>query len=397
MFGVGSSEIMYIQNKKGFLLLLVVLVVLALVADSFTEVPYVEKGTLVEGDNRRRRPKASKAEFEALAAAIDPKYKTTLPWAKASASVATLPDFLKYDDNKLITPISQGSCASCWSISVTGMLADRISVYTNGAIKEDLSNQELLSCWSGHEGAGCAVGGIPELAYNYIIKNGIALEKDFPYEQEFTKKITKCDKAKMSGKRVYAQAGSAKSLCIDPDQFPEGSDEYKNTILSNIENMKREIFSRGPIVGTMMVYEGLYDSYDGMSIYKGPKQGEKFVGGHSVEIVSYSSAKNANTDEPGFSDRYWCVKQSWGLDYPEKTPKSAGFMYIKMGTNCVGIESRASACMPVITPEISSKMVDSLDHSRFLSYEQYKNSKGRKNFIKKTTRLGRAFKGLVKK
>lgn len=98
MFGVGSSKMMYIQNKKGFLLLLVVLVVLALVADSFTEVPYVEKGTLVEGDNRRRMPKASKAEFEALAAAIDPKYKTTLPWARASASVATLPKYLKYDE-----------------------------------------------------------------------------------------------------------------------------------------------------------------------------------------------------------------------------------------------------------------------------------------------------------
>ena len=393
MFGVGSSKFMYIQNKKGLLLLLVVLVVLALVADSFTEVPYVEKGTLVEGDSRRRRPKASRAEFEGLAAAIDPKYKTTLPWAKASASVATLPKYLKYDERVLSGIQDQGTCSSCWSIAVTGILADRISIYTNGAIKERLSSQEMVSCWTGHKGDGCRVGGIPELAYNYIIKNGIALEKDYPYEQEFTKKITRCDKAKMSGKRVFAQAGSAVSLCVDPDQFPRGSDEYNRTIKANVENMKREIYSRGPIVGTLMIYEGAY-SFDGMSVYKGPKQGEKFIGGHGLVVLSWCDA-GANTDEPGFEGSFWICRQSWGLEYPSHSPMTAGYVYVEMGTNCCGIESRASACMPVITPQISAKMVNSLDDTRFLSYEQYKNSKGRKNFIKKTTRLGRALKSLA--
>lgn len=395
MFGVGSSKIMYIQNKKGFLLLLVVLVVLALVADSFTEVPYVEKGTLVEGDSRRRRPKASKAEFEALAAAIDPKYKTTLPWARASASVARLPKYLKYDETKLTRISDQGICASCWSIGVTGILADRISIYTNGAIKEELSDQEMVSCWRGHKGDGCRIGGIPELAYNYIIKNGIALEKDYPYEQEFTKKITKCNKPKMGGKRVFAQAGSAKSLCIDPDQFPEGSDKWRQTVNANIDNMKREIFLRGPIVGTLMIHESTY-KYQGLEVYKGPKnKGDKFIGGHVLQLVGWSDS--ANTDEPGFEKKYWICKQSWGLEYPSHSIMSKGYMFVEMGRNVSGIESRASACMPVITPEISAKMVDSLDHSRFLSYEQYKNSPGRKNFIKKTTRLGRAFKGLTHK
>ncbi len=383
----------YIQNKKGLLLVLVVLAVLALAVDSFTEVPYVEEGTLAEGGKRRRRPKASKAEFEALAAAIDPKYKTSLPWAKASASVATLPKYLKYDE-RVLTPIEdQGTCAACWSIAVTGILADRISIYTNGAIRERLSNQEMISCWGGHEGAGCAVGGVPELAYNYIIKNGIALEKDYPYQQEFTKKITFCDKAKKSGKRVFAQPGSAVSLCVDPDQFPEGSEEYNRTIKANIDNMKREIFSRGPIVGTLMIYEGAY-SFDGMSVYKGPKQGEKFIGGHALVVLSWCDA-GVNTDEPGFGGSFWICRQSWGLEYPSHSPMAAGYVYIEMGTNCCGIESRASACMPVITPEISAKMVDSLDRTRFLSYEQYKNSPGRKNFIKKTTALGRALKGLT--
>ena len=380
----------YTRNKK-VVLALVTFMVLALVINSFTEVP-VMAAEASAGDGQRK-PKASREQFEALAT-INPKAPITLPWVKAAGN-QKLPSYLKYDENKLTEPEDQGVCASCWSIATTGMLADRISIYTNGAIKERLSNQEMISCWDGHQGEGCSVGGIPELAYRFLITQGISLEKDFPYEQQFTKKIAKCDKAKIGGRRVFAQRGSAVSLCIDPYQFDEGSEKYNNTIRANIENMKRELFLHSIIVGTMMVYEGAYD-YDGLSVYTGPKKGEKFIGGHALEILGFCE-ENVNGDEPGFSGAYWVCKQSWGKEYPAKTPASKGYIYIKMGTNCVGIESRASACLPVITPEIKANLADSLDESRFLSYEQYKNSAGKENFVQKATKLGLAYNRLTKK
>lgn len=380
----------YTRNKK-VVLALVTLMVLALVINAFTEVP-VMAAEASAGDGQRK-PKASREQFEALAT-INPKAPITLPWMKAAGN-QKLPSYLKYDENKLTAVIDQSACAACWSIATTGMLADRISVYTNGAIKEELSNQEMISCWDGHQGEGCSVGGIPEFVYSYLIKEGISLEKDFPYEQESTNKIAPCDKAKKSGRRVFAQRGSDVSLCIDPYQFKEGSDRYNSTIRANIENMKRELYTHGPVVGTMLVFENAYH-YDGTHVYTGPKRGEKFVGGHALTIHGWCD-KNVNGDEPGFSDAYWVCKQSWGKEYPAKTPASKGYMYIKMGTNCVGIESRASACLPVITPEISAKMADSLDESRFLSYEAYRESPTKTNFIKKATILGRAYNRLTKK
>lgn len=378
------------DRKKRVALVLLVLVVLALAANAFTVVPVMEAQDPL--GSSRVKPKITREQF-AASARLDHKAPITLQQANADGGQLNLPKYLKYHEDKL-TPIrDQGKCSACWSIATTAMLADRISIYTNGAIKEELSSQEMISCWDGHQGKGCSVGGVPELAYSYLINQGVTLEKDFPYVQQFTNKIPKCDKAKKAGRRVFAQAGSSVSLCIDPYQYKEGSEDYNSTIRANVESMKCELFLHSIIIGTMMVYEGAYD-YNGLSVYTGPKKGEKFVGGHCLEISGFCE-EGVNKDEPGFEGGFWICKQSWGTGFPPNTPAASGYMYIKMGNNCVGIESRASACLPVITPEISAKMADSLDESRFLSYEQYRNSAGKKNFVKKATKLGVAYKQLT--
>lgn len=382
----------YTRNQKAMGALLA-LVVIALMVSACTEVAVMAEEPSDGGGPDQPKPKATRQQFEALAT-INHKAPITLPWVKAAGG-KKLPSYLKYDESKLTKVIDQHACASCWSIATTGMLADRISVYTNGAIKEELSNQEMISCWDGHQGKGCSVGGVPEMAYSYLINQGIALEKDYPYDQQTTTKIPPCDEAKRSGRRVFAERGSDVSLCIDPYQYKEGSERYNSTVRANAENMKRELYLHGPVVGTMMVYDGAYE-YDGMSVYTGPKRGEKFVGGHALTIIGFCE-EGVNGDEPGFEQAYWICKQSWGKEYPAKTPAAKGYMYIKMGTNCVGIESRASACLPVITPEMSAKMAKSLDQSRFSSYEEYRQSATKTNFITKTTRLRRAYERLQRK
>lgn len=378
-------------GKHKALAALLAVVVVALIVSACTEVAVLAEEPAIGGG--QPKPKANKQQFEALAT-INHKAPITLPWVKAAA-VQSLPSYLKYDESKLTSVIDQHACASCWSIATTGMLADRISIYTNGAIKEELSNQEMISCWDGHQGEGCSVGGVPEMAYTYLINKGIALEKDYPYDQKSSNKISSCDEAKKSGRRVFAARGSNVSLCIDPYQYKEGSEKYNSTIRANAENMKRELYLHGPIVGTMMVYGGAYN-YDGMSVYTGPKAGEKFVGGHALTVIGYCE-EGVNGDEPGFDQAYWICKQSWGKEYPAKTPAAKGYMYIKMGTNCVGIESRASACLPVITPAMSAIMATSLNHSRFLSYEEYRKAANKTNFITKTTKFRWLFNKLTQR
>lgn len=321
-------------------------------------------------------------EFVALAK-VDHKAVIGVPWIQLPDLDGFIPTYLKYKERLLTPVIDQGKCASCWSISVVQMLADRISVYTGGEVKKAWSVQEMISCWKGHEGKACSEGGIPELAYDYIIKNGIGLDKVYPYQQHKTTRIKACDASRLNGERLYVQPDSVRSLCIDPYQFKEGSNRYNDTIEMNMKNMKKELLVNGPFVCTIMVYENLY-KYAGLSVYTG-SENSKFVGGHSVVCVGYCD-EGINGVEPGFDTPYWVIRNSWS-DWPSKSPASEGYFYIQKGSNVCGIESRASRALPVLTEDVQRKLVDSLEESRYSSIGDYVNDPERQNLITKVGRI----------
>lgn len=370
------------RNTRALLAVALVVSILA-AAYSLRRVPVMETSASDSASLGEKKPKRTRALFSKLAT-VDHRAEITLPWVKVD-SPKKPPRYLKYKEKLLTKVIDQGDCAACWSIAVTGVLEDRISAYTNGKIIEPLSDQEMISCWAGHGGEGCAVGGIPELAYRYIETNGISLEKDYPYQQRSTNNISPCDKSRLKGKRIFIEPGSIRSLCVDPYQYAEGSRDYNRAIKSNVENMKRELFMFGAICGTVTVFDSLY-SYDGLSVYTGPKKGDKFVGGHALEIVGYCE-EGVNGEEPGFDSSYWICKNSWSLEHPIKSPSSKGFIYIKMGSNVAGIESRASSARPVITAEIQKHMTDNLNSSRYISREAFVQDPERENYIGRSIKL----------
>jgi len=322
-------------------------------------------------------------QFVDVAKVIDPKYPINIPWI-GLPKITKLPTYLKYKERLLTPVVDQFGCASCWSITVTSMMSDRISIYTGGKVMRPLSIQEMISCWSGHRGEGCRIGGIPETAYKYVVKNGISLAKDYPYQQKDTNTIAECDKSKLNGLRTFLQSGSIRSLCRDPYQFKTGSTKYKQTISENIKNMKNELFYNGPFVGTIMVYQNLYD-YKGTSIYTG-NNNSRYIGGHAILIIGYSVGE-MNGKEPGFDGDYWVCKNSWSMSWPSKSPASKGYFYIKMGDNVCGIESRASRALPVLTSEVKSNMVGSLSESRYETYGEYVEDPERENYIVGVSKL----------
>lgn len=341
-------------------------------------------------ENSLGKPKKRKtyAEFIAIAK-VNHKKVMGVPWVQLPDLNGYLPSYLKYRE-KLLTPVvDQGNCASCWSISVVQMLADRVSVYTGGKYRDVLSVQEMISCWDGHQGKACSEGGVPELAYHYIIKNGIGLDKDYPYQQASSTKLKRCDKSKLGGKRLYVEPDSVRSLCIDPYKLKEGSAKYKEIIDLNVKNMKKELLINGPFVCTIMVYSDLYD-YDGLSVYEGNKKGSKFIGGHSVVCVGYCD-EGINGVEPGFDTPYWVIRNSWS-DWPLKSPASEGYFYIKQGSNVCGIESRASRAIPILSAEAKASRVDSLDESRYTSYTSYVDDPDRQLLVTKVGKIRGWFK-----
>lgn len=372
-------------NLTLLLLVITIVGVVYLVDERYDQVAIIENvGRAKPLAAKTTRKRKSYDEFVSIAK-VNHKAIIGVPWIQLPGLDDYLPSYLKYKE-KLLTPvIDQGKCASCWSISVVQMLADRISVYTGGRVKKVLSSQEMISCWDGHDGKACSEGGIPELAYNYIIKNGIGLDTDYPYEQRTTTKLKKCDGSRLDGERLYLEPGSVRSLCIDPYKFKTGSSNYREIIGLNIKNMKKELLVNGPFVCTIMVYQNLY-AYDGLSVYEGHK-GSKFVGGHSVVCVGYCD-EEMNGVEPGFDTPggYWVIRNSWS-DWPSKSPASKGYFYIKKGSNVCGIESRASRAFPVLSAHMKTQMVESLDHSRYTSYTDYVDDPDRQLLVTKVGRI----------
>lgn len=366
---------------KYLLLVITVITIILILDEKYNQQSVLEKSPtgLKKNNKKNNTTRKTYAEFVALAK-VDHKSVMGIPWVQLPDLSGYLPTYLKYKERLLTPVVDQGKCASCWSISVVQMLADRVSVYTGGKVRKTLSIQEMISCWDGHDGKGCTVGGVPEIAYNYIIKNGIALDEDYPYKQHSSTKLQKCFKSKLNGERLYVEPDSVRSLCIDPYKYKKGSERYNQILDLNIKNMKKELLVNGPFVCTIMVYANLYE-YDGLSVYEGSK-GSKFIGGHSVVCVGYCD-EGINGVEPGFDTPYWVIRNSWS-DWPLKSPASEGYFYIKKGSNVCGIESRASRAFPILSPD---SKVNSLDTSRYTSYDDYVNDPDRELLITKVGKI----------
>jgi hypothetical protein len=147
----------------------------------------------------------------------------------------------------------------------------------------------------------------------------------------------------------------------------------------NVMNMKVEIMTNGPIIGTLLVHDDLY-YYDGESVYEVGKNA-KPMGGHAITIFGWSDA-GSNTEEEGFQGAYWACKNSW-LYWPKDVhEKHMGWFYVKMGTNEAGIESRAS-CADIMLTEKMRQMGRDTEwlSTAYTSYNAYVTDPERVNFF----------------
>lgn len=218
-------------------------------------------------------------------------------------------------------------CGSCWAHATTSSLNDRLNILRNNKWPElNLSPQVLLNCG----GAGSCGGGLPELVYVYISKNGIPDETCQNYE-------AKDDPCQPYGICETCDPNTGCAAIDDAHHPVYQVSEYGG--VRGVDNMKAEIFARGPIGAGIDATQAL-EEYTG-GIFSEVK--EVPLINHEVSIVGWGVGTDGN--EKGIP--YWHVRNSWGTYWGE-----FGYFRIKMGSDNLGIELDCDWGVPIV-PNIS--------------------------------------------
>jgi len=229
--------------------------------------------------------------------------------------------------NSITEVMDQGYCGSCWAVSTTSALTDRLCIHSQGLDKRRISPQDILECCA-NCGLGCR-GGSVVAAHNYAMLTGASTGGHYmsvgnckPYA------FAPCSDTLWKFQPVCLYRNSTltcKNTCQAsyadsylPDKIKAKS-VYR--ILGGEPMMMHELVNRGPMAVAFMVYQDFMTYSSG--VYQ-QKTGA-YLGGHAVTIIGYGVENEV---------KYWLCKNSWGKSWGDK-----GFFKIRRGNNEVMIES----------------------------------------------------------
>eukprot|EP00850_Spirogloea_muscicola_P022183 SM000281S10751 [mRNA] locus=s281:42191:53518:- [translate_table: standard] len=198
------------------------------------------------------------------------------------------------------------SCDSCWAFSATAAVSSLVAIATG--VLPDLSEQQLLDCTVNK--AGCT-GGWPASAIDYIAKNSIATEDQYPYD-------------------------GRNETCL----LPTGAGIRQTARVAGWESVPAEdAFSLMQAVSMQPIIVGIQaDQNDIQAYINGTFSG---VCGedlnHAVVVVGYDTTVAVPV---------WFVRNSWGATWGE-----GGYIRLPMvaGTGLCGM-MRSTPIYPVLMP-----------------------------------------------
>ncbi len=180
-------------------------------------------------------------------------------------------------ENKVSPVKNQLDCGGCWAFSAVGAVESAWAIKHN--ILYNLSEQELIDC--SKQNNGCE-GGSMDLAFQYIINNGLCSNLSYPYV----------------AKDNMCNSYNCESLV--------NISEYKDITQNNEKTLMRAV-SQQPVSVAIQANKRSFQFYKS-GIYSDPNCGFKLD--HGVLLVGYGYDKINDMD-------YWIIKNSWGEDWGE--------------------------------------------------------------------------------
>ena len=199
-------------------------------------------------------------------------------WIK-QVPIDQLPKTVDWRDRGVVTAVkNQGHCGSCWAFGSTETIESHFALNTGHLV--NLSPQQLVSCSANPKkcgGYGGCSGSIADLAYQYVMQNGMAEEYSYGYSPE-------------------TSLGKSNGTCMASEVAPVANlTGYFKVDSNNATLMAATLALAGPLA--VNVQANIWGDYES-GIYDGCDFSKNIDIDHVVQLV-------------GYTPDAWIVRNSW--------------------------------------------------------------------------------------